>query len=124
MSATTQQPDWQSSLSSDATEVTLQVTPDNVLSVRKVLLEEADRLIRSAKPTATPVVGLCGGDPLSRDAQAAFNDRIERLLRTCAQHGNELKSAGAALAATARHYGYTEEQIEASLRSIDLGDQA
>ncbi|MEJ3658417.1 hypothetical protein WEH80_36215 [Actinomycetes bacterium KLBMP 9759] len=100
--------------------VALQVTRDNVLKARAVLMAEADRLdqvVDTAKQN-NPGVGLCGGDPVSRDASKAFNERIEMLFAQCRQYNQDLRAAASALDATARTYGYTDEEIADSYRKV------
>jgi len=95
----------------------MEVTPANVLQVAAVLLTEADRLdtvLREKMDRA--VVGLCGGDPVSREAADAFNERIRDLRNQCQAYNDELRAAGRALQDTARDYGISEEQIAASFR--------
>jgi hypothetical protein len=124
--AATPAPDWRSSLSSAVSNVNLQVTPDNVLDVRKILLQEADRLLQfgGANTVAAQFVGPCGGDPVSWQASRAFNQRIGLLIQECQQYGKQLLNAGNSLDQVAKSYGYTEEQIEASFKSINPGAQA
>jgi uncharacterized protein YukE len=119
--AATPAPDWRSSLSSAVSNVNLQVTPDNVLDVRKILLQEAERLQRVSgiNLTTTQLVGLCGGDPVSQQAQVAFSQRIELRIQQCRDYANELQRAGNSLEQVAKNYGYNEEQIEASFKSIN-----
>lgn len=97
----------------------LQVNRDTVLQARAALLAEADRLdeeltVRRGRHAS---VGLCGGDPVSPDAAAAFNERIDALVAHCRAYNSELRSAASTLDATARLYGYTDEEIAASYRS-------
>ncbi len=84
---------------------------------------EADRLedvLRRHGEQA--VVGLCGGDPVSRDAARAFNERIGAFLVQYRAHLEGLRAGGQALDATARAYGHTEAQITASYQSISTPD--
>lgn len=119
-------PDWRSSLSSAVADVNLQVTPENVLDVRNVLLTEADRLrtFGGQNMMMAQLVGRCGGDPISDEAQAAFSQRIGVLVQQCQQYSDQLRDAGNALDAVAKQYGYSEEQIESSFKSIDAGGLA
>jgi uncharacterized protein YukE len=111
-------PDWRQSLNLAVYEVNLQVTPENVLDVRKVLLQEADRLLKAAGPAEmmTQFVGPCGGDPVSQQASIAFGERIAIMAQQCRDYANGLKNAGNSLDQIARSYGYTDEQIQDSLR--------
>jgi hypothetical protein len=81
-----------------------------------VLLAEAERLdleIRRAHATWSGL-GTCGADPVSPEAAAAFNERIEALLGICSTYNAHLRDAAGGLDATARRYGYTDEEIVAS----------
>ncbi|WP_232662810.1 hypothetical protein [Pseudonocardia sp. TRM90224] len=98
--------------------VAMQVNRDNVLKARAVLMAEADRLddVLTNARNNNPGIGLCGGDPVSRDAQAAFNERIEALFEGCKQYNSDLREAASALDETARFYGYTDDEIANSYR--------
>ena len=61
-------------------------------------------------------VGVCGGDPVSPEAAGAFNERINALVMDCRSYNRELRAAANALDATAKSYGYTEDEIAASYR--------
>lgn len=106
-------------------DVALQVTPANVLQVRAAILTEAERLQDSINNERSNVrVGECGGDPVSKEAAVAFNERITDLITQCDAYVAELFNSGAALADIARSYGTTEEQIAASFRGpVTQSDQ-
>lgn len=97
----------------------LQVDPDNVMAVMRVLVAESDRLLDSVRRARLrgPWVGQCGGDPVSRDAASAFNQRIDLLVDQCRRYAEELGRAGHSLARAARDYGHTDAEIQAVLRS-------
>ncbi|WP_028937844.1 hypothetical protein [Pseudonocardia spinosispora] len=96
-----------------------EVTPENVLRVRAVLLAEADRLGRSIGPAEPDGwVGACGGDPLSSDARSAFNERIEATRERCRGQVDRLRVAGHSLEDVARSYGHTDAAIAASCRRL------
>lgn len=97
--------------------VRMQVNPENILQVRKLFLEEAERVLAFVTTCEkdTEYVGLCGGDPLSPEAADALNRRIRHELLQARRYGSQLESAGRSLERTAREYGYTEAQIKASL---------
>ena len=108
-----------SSLASAVANVNLQVTPENVLDVRAILLTEADRLGRvNELSTTTAPVGLCGGDPVSAQAAAAFNARIGLLLEQCQEYVEQLRAAARKLEQIARGYGHTEDEIASSYQSL------
>lgn len=95
-----------------------QVNRDTVLQARAALLAEADRLdVELGKHAhAYSGVGLCGGDPVSPEAASAFNERINALVVDCLAYNGDLHTAADALDATARAYGYTDDEIAASYR--------
>jgi hypothetical protein len=98
-------------------ELGMQVTPENVLAVRAVLMEEATELEVLLKRELFGFrVEELGGDPVSKYAAAGFNELNERYLAQCTEYVETLKRAGAHLAATARAYGIAESEIEASFK--------
>ncbi|HEX4357481.1 MAG TPA: hypothetical protein VH141_08175 [Pseudonocardia sp.] len=101
----------------------LQVSRENVLEVRSVLLGEAERLLDSIRSANSRRgwVGPCGGDPVSAEASAAFDARIRIVLQRCQRYALQLREAGTALEEIARDYGYTDAQLAASLTSRDPG---
>ncbi|WP_028927542.1 WXG100 family type VII secretion target [Pseudonocardia acaciae] len=96
----------------------LRVEPERVMAAMRLLVAESDRLLDSARRARlqAPWVGPCGADPVSRDAAAAFNHRIDLLVDQCHRYAADLRAAGHALARTARDYGHTDAEIEAALR--------
>jgi hypothetical protein len=95
----------------------LQVNRDTVLQARAALLAEAERLDHSlVEQHRGHEVGQCGRDPVSPEAANAFNERINALVENCFAYNRDLRSAAGTLDATARAYGYTDEQIAASFR--------
>jgi hypothetical protein len=106
------------SLSSAMHSVGLQVDRDNVLRVRSVLLTEAEKLLDAVTRSTSeqPWVDLCGADPVSGEASSAFNARIQILVDHCRQYALQLEQAANSLDRIARNYGYTEAEIQASLK--------
>jgi hypothetical protein len=107
-----------SSLDAAVRSLALQVNRETVLKARAALLAEADRLdnelqMRHATQSG---IGLCGGDPVSPEAAAAFNERIDALVQECRNYNRDLRASAVALEDTARGYGYTEDEIAASFR--------
>jgi hypothetical protein len=104
--------------------VLLQVTPENVLEVRQTLYAAAQRI--NAYVTQSVVgaqyVGLCGGDPVSEQAQLAFSDRIAQTAENVTMFGVQLEWAVVQLEKIAVSYGYTEIEIKMAFSS--RGDRA
>jgi hypothetical protein len=95
----------------------LSVDADNVLYVRKAILDEHKELLtvlggeaRDASSTAKPY----GGDPVSIDASVAFPQRADLLLKQCAEHVSDLLAIAEKLKDAALTYGYTEGEIAAA----------
>lgn len=96
----------------------MQVNTDNVLKVRDGLLIEADRLTTDLKNYENAsMVRLCGGDPVSYEARAAFNYKIKGFYTEFRMRIQALRDAADTLEATARDYGRTEADIAGSFRS-------
>jgi hypothetical protein len=96
----------------------LQVNRETVLAARAALLAEADRLDAQLRDRRYEYggVGLCGHDPVSPEAAQAFNQRINALVQSCFQYNRDLRTSAAALDATARSYGYSDDEIARSFR--------
>ena len=96
----------------------LQVDRHTVLAARAALLAEADRLDAQLRDRRYNFggVGLCGRDPVSPEAAQSFNERINALVQSCFQYNRDLRTSAAALDATARSYGYSDDEIAASFR--------
>jgi hypothetical protein len=109
------------SLAAAIANVHVQVTPENVLEVRKALLSEAEKFLTLGFESSmiTKYVSLCGGDPISEQASDAFGARINALVEHCREYGTRLRDAGNSLEGIARGYGYTESQIASSFRTAD-----
>jgi hypothetical protein len=93
----------------------LTVTPQNVLGVRAVVLQEAqdlDGLLNSERERAT--LPPLGQDLVSKDMSSEFNLVTEQLLDRAKQHIDTLKALGDELAAAARDYGRAEAEIKLS----------
>ena len=93
----------------------LTVTPQNVLGVRAVVLQEAQDLHDMLKSESEQVIlPKLGWDPVSRDMAAAFNPLTQQLLDRAKRHIETLKDLGNELAASAREYGHAESEIRSS----------
>jgi hypothetical protein len=115
--------DMRRSLSSAMHSVGLQVNRENVLRVRSVLLNEAQKLLAavSGPMSGRRWVELCGADLVSGEAASAFNARIEMLVDHCGRYARQLERAGHSLDRIARDYGYTEAEIQASFGVAEFG---
>lgn len=101
----------------------LSVDAENVLYVRKAILDEYEALLavlggesRDAQTYARPY----GGDPVSVDASVAFPQRANSLLSECRKQVMELLAISDHLKDAALAYGFTEEQI-ASANPVNVG---
>lgn len=116
-----------------------QVTPENILDVRKVLLDEAAHLRETIRkheqpggfaptgPGGTPEmgtpgsgfwVGRCSDDPISGPAALSFNTKIQKVVQNCKDYVSDLEAAGEQLAQIARGYGLTEDAIRTSFTQV------
>ncbi|RTL62929.1 MAG: hypothetical protein EKK42_29985 [Pseudonocardiaceae bacterium] len=89
---------------------------ENVLKVAAVLTAEADRLQRSLNEDGKQRLGLCGGDPVSRDAKRAFDQRADLLVDWHQKYVDDLRLLAASVRQAARSYGHSEADIAASFR--------
>ena len=100
--------------------VALQVTPDNVLRARAALLRDAERIndhLRTIRGEGWHMIGLCGGDPISEQAQVAFARKIQdHAIQPAKQYVAELLSGAEQLARVARSYGIAEQRIVESFK--------
>ncbi len=97
----------------------IRVTPENVLQARAVLLTEAESFQRFIADNFLhrAAIGLCGGDPISRDAQELFTKKIrENVVTPAHQYVQRLLDLADQLAATARTFGIAEQRIADSFR--------
>jgi hypothetical protein len=95
----------------------MQVTPANVLGVYGVIMEEMTRLQSSVQMfRASHFVGMpsLGSDPVSLPAAQGFSEATNHLLIKCQADIADLRRVSAGLAAAARAYGKTEEQVKAA----------
>ncbi|MGD9985822.1 PE domain-containing protein [Pseudonocardia sp.] len=97
----------------NASAAGMSVNRENVLKVGAVLLAEADRLDLALSPVLGVEAGLCGGDPVSQDAAAAFTERAQLLMKAYQGYIEDLRRQADALQESARSYGYAEAEIRA-----------
>ncbi|MGH4012964.1 MAG: PE domain-containing protein [Pseudonocardiaceae bacterium] len=93
-----------------------QVNPDNVLQAHKIMQDAANRLTDGIAPLrATLRLDEMGGDPVSREAAAAFTHRMSAgessYLAIALQFRDELQRGANALRQSALEYGWTDEDI-------------
>lgn len=97
-----------------------QINVDNVLKVAVVFQQHADEIEEILLRTRMDlVVGLCGDDPISAEARASFQAKVDHIRAVHEAHAEELRAAVAALRRSASTYGYTEREIVASLGPLD-----
>lgn len=93
-----------------------QVNVDNVLQVAAVLRQQADDMAAHLTTADQDLkVRRCGEDPVSKDAQALFQTKIDQILTVHWAHVREIVAACEALRGAARSYGLREEEIAATL---------
>lgn len=93
----------------------MRIDRDNVLAVAKALSAEAARLTEVLSQNGQARADLCGGDPVSKDAKRAFNQRAEMLVDSYMTYVKDLGQLAVAVAESARAYGVSEEDIARSL---------
>ena len=94
------------------------VTPENVLGIQQVILEEVMRLrasVQTFKNKFQQGMPVLGGDPVSPFASKGFNEATDILLAKCQQDIDGLNEVAAGLADAARAYGKSETEIQASI---------
>lgn len=107
----------------------INVTPENVLQARALIAAEADsfsQYLLDHVQRNDHLIGLCGGDPISRDAQYLFTKKIhENALVPGQRYVKSLHEVADQLTEIARSFGITEQRIEGSLTRIaDSGSGA
>lgn len=98
----------------------MNVTPENVLQARAVILAEAESFMEHLTDnfgSRRDLIGLCGGDPISRDARELFTQKLrENAVTPAQQYVQRLQSVAQQLAETAKSFGITEERIADSFK--------
>jgi hypothetical protein len=95
----------------------LSVDAENVLYVRKAILDEYEMLLTVLAGEGQDVIDMSrpyGADPVSKDAFIAFPQRVALLLSQCKDHVLELLAMADKLKEAAAAYGLTEDQIAAT----------
>lgn len=110
------------SLAASLDHLGMQVNPENVLQIRTALLAEAERLADMLRVHSWELrVRAPAPDPVSEAAEATLNPKIDRLAAQFQAYVDALKNAGGVLEATARTYGYTEQQVKDSFDPAKQG---
>lgn len=95
-----------------------QVNADNVLAVYRVLQQQSETMLTALGHAAwMNDIPRCANDPVSEDAKRLFQPKVMAIIATHTAHCNEIREAATRLHEAARQYGFTEDQIETSLRS-------
>lgn len=95
-----------------------QVNAGNVLAVHRVLQEQSETMLTALGHAAwMNDIPRCADDPVSEDAKRLFQPKVMAIIATHTAHCNEIREAATRLHEAARQYGFTEDQIETSLRS-------
>ncbi|MEU6698838.1 PE domain-containing protein [Pseudonocardia sp. NPDC046786] len=96
-----------------------QVHTGNVLQVAASLRKQADDVERALYGAQQSLrLQPCGADPVSIDAAASFQKKIDLIVAAhWAQHA-ELRAAVEALRLSAISYGFTDQDLEDSFRSL------
>jgi hypothetical protein len=98
------------------TAATMSVDRDNVMQVCAVVVGEVRRLQQVLDDNDWARMGRCGGDPVSGDAEVAFNERAVALFADFRRDVNDLQALAVSIADAARAYGTSEEEIAAVFR--------
>ncbi|MBP2367083.1 PE domain-containing protein [Pseudonocardia parietis] len=89
-----------------------QVNVDNVLQVAGLLRNQADVIERNLTERSWQLrVIPCGLDPVSQDARALFQSKIDQVLEVHWAHCAELRAAVEALRQNAVRYDFTETEL-------------
>jgi len=91
------------------------VTAENVLQLHSAVTGEHDRLAKVLMTSRNEPAQRCGDDPVSYDAQAAFGAKVGALFEAVTAHVDRLGTQAEELAAAAKSYGFTEQEIAAAV---------
>jgi hypothetical protein len=94
-----------------------QVTPENVLVIYKAVAQEATRLnfvIQRFKNDNFEGMPLLGGDPISPYMKKGYDETTDQLTTKCQSDVDDLQKVADGLAAAAKSYGNSEDQIRAA----------
>ncbi|MGD9988597.1 hypothetical protein [Pseudonocardia sp.] len=89
---------------------------ENVMKVGAVITAEVGRLQEALNDNSWKRMGRCGGDPVSEDAEAAFNERAVLLFDVFQREVDDLQGLADSVADAARQYGVAEADISAVFR--------
>jgi len=95
-----------------------QITVTNVLQTHAALTKQADAMQIALVDASLNLTNIprCGEDPVSKDAQRAFQAKIDLILRMHNAHLAELREACERLRQAAVQYGLIEDDVTDSLR--------
>jgi hypothetical protein len=111
-------------LAADLDNLGFQINKDNVREIYQLLAQETDRLSNTMGQNGYKLkVDACGTDPVSPEAAAVFTAKLTRLKDQCVNYVTALKSATDHLYRAALSYGFTDDQVKASLTSIPTEPQ-
>ena len=99
----------------------LRVNRDTVLHARAALLAEADRLDRELRRSATAISAESASAAEIRYRRKRLwpsTNASELSISHCLAYNRDLRASAAALDATARAYGYSDDEIAASFRRV------
>ncbi|MBC3194632.1 hypothetical protein H7X46_26640 [Pseudonocardia sp. C8] len=95
-----------------------QINIDNVMQACRIFDEQVTSMQRAIQNSALlRNIPACGKDIVSADAQALFQSKIDRILAVHQDHLEEVREARDRLKKAALQYGFTEDQVETSLRA-------
>ena len=95
-----------------------QVNAENVLAVHRVLQKHSETMLTALGHAAwMNDIPRCADDPVSEDAKRLFQPKVMEIIALHTAHCNEIREAATRLYEAARQYGFTEDQIETSIRS-------
>ncbi|MFB9902865.1 hypothetical protein [Allokutzneria oryzae] len=102
---------------------TIEYNRDTILLLYTAFLDEGLSLRRDISELSKDLyMPQLGGDPVSSDARDAFTHKLrgapDSIVKRSLEHADNLIQTAHALKEVAKTYGYTEEHIEASFKSI------
>ena len=99
-----------------SSDLTSQVSPDNVLGVGRSLAQQAEAIRAALQNALGCTVGPCGEDPISGIVTPVFDEKFAAIIDRHVAHRIELEHAVTSLRAVAASYRIDEAAIERSFR--------